>query len=1088
MSSNRINLPYYRGAADQRQFVDEYGVVREYDSESDALIIKGVISTYPLVDQTRDGLISPRLFNRIRSVEQYEDELKQTIKIDGHPLAYFYLLNSSDDLIRFYPESRTQVRVEVDRNRLYQKILRNFCPGDQGNEGPEGLQGRNGRPAAAERSQRFQIVSPTEATGETTVAVPLPDAQLSVRLLDGDGVAFAEILIDVTGSAQGQATLNQISEDIVVDPVKTTIEATFGGTELEAQVQLHVFLSAGEFTSSFRWKARQRGPQGELGTDGLNFLEVKSRFIDDSALVAEQAVVNLRKSGSSNDILHHSLPLPDVNCVLQLKFVSGLPNDGIKTQWAAVLPTTLDCKDICYCLPELPLVEAPLNLLEWTPMKQCADRLRYDMTKFDWMSQTSKDACGILPFKIAVDPRPPEQCCVAAGTFIHCFGGLRLIEDLQVGDRVLCPDGSYRPIEKFFDNGTKSCVEVTFSDGSQICATPDHKIPVGGVLKEISELTGIDQISKAPGSLQHLKESHYGTDEDFEDGYMIGYLLGDGWVSNRNIGIVQHDVDRKSFMMCHGFLSKRFGKVAVRTRRVINGNVLYSTWESKKAKDYFINKGWYKNLKERITSIPKTFYTESYRFYQGFYSAMITTDGCITKHGDVNVDHSVMRDTPLACKLILDYLGFQSTLKEQKQSKTSRFKGNGRCFRTDVLRLSTHSQEFADLISATEERKLNNLKITSNHSQPIQQIPAISIDITKQKIGMLVGIFTFFGGYNSQTKRAWINKSVPSHLKQLLLQKGLTQRYFTRNTSSKIRDLLNVTIDPSFAAGFLQVMIDYKRSLKRGMYLITRNSNEEILRITQSLNAIGCRYEISEMRIMKSKNLSKQILIRRSADVYKLFTITKRQTIGRTRMISPQRAVTIRSVKPIGPKHVYDYAVSPHFLMMANGLILNDCAQDLFTCFNQGDACPVEGTATAPERFEKKDCWCDCAPATELVKVAVEPVEKSYGCSLNGKINEWPQELEFNGPTKITVTVRLNDSCVELSGKTEECSFSTNIIPCCLSEELTMDETIKTIAGEGSVSLLVEGKGSARLDVLVNLEKTNCCVGYDLIFNLEPII
>ncbi|MDP1712256.1 MAG: hypothetical protein Q8K86_07345 [Candidatus Nanopelagicaceae bacterium] len=376
-------------APDRTQIADASGNVFEFDAETKAWIGKGVITTQPMVSEWEDGLVPPKLFDRIRKVETYEDDLKAVCKIDHTvtPPGYFYLLNSPDDLIRFYPESRERIRIEADRGRLTQKILRNVCIGPKGDRGPAGLAGRPGRPAGRERYIKPKVTA-TTMTIEAPLSLPL-DTDVSLRLFRGN-IQRTEIIFSIGGSSLQVKTIS--GDPVTVDSVE------WADDKFQAVV-------SGDFSRGvWKIKIRQRGPAGLKGTPGSPFLTTPIQFLDTSGLISTEAVKGLRKT-ESGSLKFFRDDLSKEMCVQMLRASSSTAIDAT-TRWSSALVTMQDCKYVCTFTPELDLFEPDLNLPEWTPTKACADRERFDTVKFEWQDKEVE-----LPFTILKDPRPESRCC-----------------------------------------------------------------------------------------------------------------------------------------------------------------------------------------------------------------------------------------------------------------------------------------------------------------------------------------------------------------------------------------------------------------------------------------------------------------------------------------------------------------------------------------------------------------------------------------------------------------------------------------------------------------------------------------------------
>ena len=78
--------------------------------------------------------------------------------------------------------------------------------------------------------------------------------------------------------------------------------------------------------------------------------------------------------------------------------------------------------------------------------------------------------------------------CFAAGTMIHCNGGLKAIEQVRPGDKVLTPYGWKKVLANFENKPQARCVEVTMKDGSKFKCTEDHMFLVKGQWVPIKDI------------------------------------------------------------------------------------------------------------------------------------------------------------------------------------------------------------------------------------------------------------------------------------------------------------------------------------------------------------------------------------------------------------------------------------------------------------------------------------------------------------------------------------------------------------------------------------------------------------------------
>lgn len=392
---------------DGDQFLDRYGAIWEYDANANTFINRGQTKVYPDVTEEVDGFVSPPLFRYLT--------LLQTLIKNGYDfshfkiktsagLPYFYYLRSSNDLIRYIPESQQRLRIEVDRGRLYQKLVGVCCVGPKGRTGPTGARGRPGKPAADETWYRPLRQGKRLVVNVEDIETPI-DTAVSVRFYDSVNTQVAEFLFAVDGTdVSNTSDFPIISEDL-----------SFADGHLQGSIEFDAN------TIGWRYKVRQRGKKGINGSDGLGFLEVVPQLLDDPSLICTQAVMSMRKSGDSN-IRTLTRTLPSNICVSSLaSFTSEIPEiDLINIKLVSVEVTTRECKNICFydgsvAIPQTEakkeakvIIKTPeLELPAWTPAPGCGQRNRWGSFKFNWWDYTNVDAS----FRVIATPQPPEQCC-----------------------------------------------------------------------------------------------------------------------------------------------------------------------------------------------------------------------------------------------------------------------------------------------------------------------------------------------------------------------------------------------------------------------------------------------------------------------------------------------------------------------------------------------------------------------------------------------------------------------------------------------------------------------------------------------------
>ena len=470
-------LPTF-GMSDGDQIMDGNGNIWEYNAEKNDWVYRGQIDVPDQVSYDTDGVIYPEVYRRLALIQELMDRGIDfgLFKLDTPGrIPYYYYFYSSDDLIRFYPQSNSRLGVEIDRGRLYTKLLRTCCIGPKGATGLQGLSGRAGVAAANEKFKLPTAITSGSFEFETTVDTPI-DTDISLRLFRGStilveyliSIASGSDIISVGGTqnltdeekqaaelefeARGKVEEGKIEGAIgkyqqivdlgvdvervqlIIDSLLATnqipeeqrpltiiiydddIDVDITNTEINFDPDTNRLWGTLSFTSgdsdiaNWQYKTRQRGPKGTDGTDGSAFLEVTSQTLGDSSIKSGSAILSVRKSDLTSNVVYLSGDLPTDVCVSNLALSArALPvGDILSSQFISAKVTTRRCKDIGSYQYQQPEFAAPdLDLPAWEPTPDCVSAARYSSYKFEWWDATDPK----YPFRIVVPPRPDEQCC-----------------------------------------------------------------------------------------------------------------------------------------------------------------------------------------------------------------------------------------------------------------------------------------------------------------------------------------------------------------------------------------------------------------------------------------------------------------------------------------------------------------------------------------------------------------------------------------------------------------------------------------------------------------------------------------------------
>ncbi len=368
---------------DLEKFEDQNSRGYVFNDEDDTWKQFGYISKVPLVGVGADGLVYPALFNKIKQISQLSspDAMPSLRFTDQKP--YFYLFYNSDKMLKFKFENQ-EIWIEVDRAALIRKLTAMPCIGPSGGVGPVGPDGFSGKPA---QNEKFIIVNTVTGQFEARVPTPLSDQPISVRGFDQYKAEVFDVLFDPkTGEFK--------------DETGNVISLSYSGETL-----------SGKFSNpKLKFKARQRGPKGQVGRDGINGVEA-IESIPAVDVKYTSALAAFYKSKVNGNMLFKKLDLSALkNCVFRISTSGG--SIPVGDYWAATELTVSECKNVLYHKPIVDPVMPPLNLPAWTATPGCYDQKRHLMGTLTWQDEFD------LPFDIISDPSP--QACSCKVPFWFC--------------------------------------------------------------------------------------------------------------------------------------------------------------------------------------------------------------------------------------------------------------------------------------------------------------------------------------------------------------------------------------------------------------------------------------------------------------------------------------------------------------------------------------------------------------------------------------------------------------------------------------------------------------------------------------------
>ena len=247
--------------------------------------------------------------------------------------------------------------------------------------------------------------------------------------------------------------------------------------------------------------------------------------------------------------------------------------------------------------------------------------------------------------------------CFTGDTLISTTNGLIKISDLvdkkinTISDlRVIGSQGTFIEEGIGFKSGTKEVFEVVLKNNQKIKLTSNHKVWTKNGWKEVKDL----EINKDYMYVQNSISQHFVNNiddkEDFDNGYMVGLLVGDGWLCNTDKSVQYGFCFHESEENMMNFVEEKINYISdgrkINWRRSSNNSRSFElTSSSKSVNDYFkkwgytykINDYGYINGTKRSTKfISDEVLKETPSFKRGFISGLYDSDGSIQRVGKGN--------------------------------------------------------------------------------------------------------------------------------------------------------------------------------------------------------------------------------------------------------------------------------------------------------------------------------------------------------------------------------------------------------------------------------------------------------------------
>lgn len=301
-------------------------------------------------------------------------------------------------------------------------------------------------------------------------------------------------------------------------------------------------------------------------------------------------------------------------------------NDNWELKWRNKVWNTVKAKDIWNLILKNMVSCAEPGLINWDNLRSNNSYYFDPILCFtgDTLISTTK---GIIPIKDLVNKQ------------------VNTISDL----RVIGSQGTF--IEKGigFKSGIKEVFEVKLQNNQRIKLTSNHKVWTKNGWKQVKDL----KINEDYMYVQNSISQHFVGDVDkdeFDDGYMVGLLVGDGWLCNTGKSVQYGFCFNESEEDMMNFVEKKINHISngreINWHRSSNSKKSFElTSSSKSVNEYFskweytykVNEyGYISGSRRSSKFISDEVLKETPSFKRGFISGLFDSDGSIQRIGKGN--------------------------------------------------------------------------------------------------------------------------------------------------------------------------------------------------------------------------------------------------------------------------------------------------------------------------------------------------------------------------------------------------------------------------------------------------------------------
>jgi len=342
-----------------------------------------------------------------------------------------------------------------------------------------------------------------------------------------------------------------------------------------------------------------------------------------------------------------------------------------------------------------------------------------------------------------------------AGTLVQTKTGIYPIEELEdLEFKVKSMDGTWADAKCFLSGESEDLVTIDFGGMKKVSSTKQHRWPVYDTRQKriykvyADELKVGDMIPKNRNELAGIEGDMSFTRDE---GFMIGQLIGDGWISKRAdgsgyaAGFVFSSEELPEAERVLNILNSFKSDASTITQKKDSPEYYIQTTSKEFIEDYLLGK-WQIDIDD-VKKVPKALWTSNDDCIIGFVDGLFSSDGFVSKDKK-NAKVTLTTSKEALALEIMKLLSFYGVVASTSMQKTKAVFPNG----VDYNKLYTR---YDVTLSSHNIVKFNNI-FDISHSRKSDRLAKLAFEIDNSKTRK-VSHFNFVKGIELDTTghRVW---------------------------------------------------------------------------------------------------------------------------------------------------------------------------------------------------------------------------------------------------------------------------------------------------------------------------------------------